>query len=146
MFGLFVVSCLLNIFAWIIVKYAILKPPEPLSRYHKGADVIFILMIIWITITIVPLVGISFIMTEWNRDLRIYIVAIIIGICICLINFALADKSIFTRRDDNDNEDNSIKEYIMKSFLVDILLFVILFTLSGMHFRKYFFDKLHQVQ
>lgn len=143
MFKLFIVSCILNIFAWIIVKYAILKPPEPLSRLHKGSDVIIILLIIWIAIVVIPLVGISFGAVEWQRELMTYIIAVVLGIFVCVINFALANKGIFTKQDDSD--DNEIKESILKSFFVDILLFVVLFTLSGIHFRKYLFDTLHRV-
>jgi hypothetical protein len=143
MLGIFVVSCLVNILAWIIAKYALLKPPEPLSRLHKGSDVIIVILIIWMVIVAVPLVGTSFIVKKWQHDLMVYIIAVVLGICVCVMNFALADKSIFTRQDNND--ENDIKEYILKSFFVDILLFVILFILSGIHFRKYFFDTLHHV-
>jgi hypothetical protein len=144
MFNLFVVTCLLNIFAWIIVKYAILKPPEPLSRLQKGSDIVVVCMIIWTVIVVVPLILISFKVETWQGELIVYIIGVLLGISICMINFVIANKSIYTIRDSETN-DEDIKNHILESFFVDILLFVILFTLTGVHLRRYFFNTLHHI-
>lgn len=120
-----VVSCafalVLNVCAWAVVKYAILKRHRPLRKYTLGSDVVLICMAIWLCIAVLPLAIIAaFTRTseqDWTYMMSICMATTFIAILICMTTFWFMKDNIFKYSD----EDNT-KQYILKSLFCDILL------------------------